>query len=158
MVQKKKVDGNIDLFDDHDRYKKLWEQFVEVIHKAVDPILYSMLHGAVFESFDKQKNIVRVRILKKFIIFHDLFTEYKSTYQSFLERCFHAKVILVVDFYQEEQKRASLEAIKPIVSEQIKKVISGKLDISDKKKWELTHTLLKHFGGVVSEMGKDIHE
>lgn len=159
MFQKKKVDSEASPHDDHDRYKKMWEQFVQITHKVVDPILYSMLHGSVFDSFDKQKNVVHIRILKKFMIFHDLFAEYKSSYQSLLERCFHARVILFVDFYQEEeQKRPSLETIKPIISEQIKKVISGKLDISDKEKWELTHALLKHFGGTISEVGKDTHE
>lgn len=118
-----------------------------------------MLHGSIFVKFDEQKNIVHIRILKKFVIFHDLFTEYKSSYQALLDRCFHAKVILLVDFYQEEeQKRSFLEAKKPIISEQVKKIISGKLDISDKEKWELTHILLKHFGGTISEMGKDTHE
>ena len=107
----------------------------------------------------RKKNVVHVKILKKFTIFHDLFAEHKLAYQSLLERCFHAKVILFVDFYhEEEQKKSFVDVVKPIMSEQVKKVISGKLDISDKEKWELTHTLLKHFGGTISEMGKDTHE
>jgi len=166
MFQKKKVTTSDDNYD-NDQHKKLWEQFLQVTYKVVDPILYSMFYESLFVSFDGQKNVVHIRILKKFMIFHDLFAEYKLTYQLLLERCFHAKVILFVDFYQEEeQKKPSLEIVKPILSdatkpvlsEQVKKVISGKLDISDKEKWELTHTLLKHFGGTVSEMGKDAHE
>lgn len=32
------------------------------------------------------------------------------------------------------------------------------IDVSDTKKWKITHTLLQHFGGTVREIIKDTHE
>lgn len=148
-----------------DHHIQMWEQFIQISYKIVDPIVYSMFRESIFVSFDREKNIVSIKILKKFAIFHDLFAQHKKDYQPLLDRCFHAKVVLIVDFYQEEQKpivrsdeNVGYEKNRQIITTKTKKVISEKLDISDKKKWELTHTLLKHFGGTISEMGKDTHE
>lgn len=164
MFQKKKYLKGADS-DESSRYMQMWEQFIQVSYKIVDPIVYSMFRESIFVTFDRKNNIVSIKMLKKFAIFHDLFAQHKKDYQPLLDRCFQARVMLVVDFYQEEQrpivrldKQVISEQNRQVITTKIKKVVSEKLDISDTKKWELTHTLLKHFGGTISEMGKDTHE
>lgn len=151
------------LQNNHDVVNKdeqLWQQFLQMIRNVVDPLLYTILHEANFVGFNQQKNIVHIQVLKKFMLFQDIFEEKKVQYQLLLERSFHAKVILFIDFYKaQEQKQVVEEVIKPVtVPGLIKKSVTAKLDLSDKEKWELTHTLLKHFGGTVTQVGKDTHE
>ena len=164
---------------------KMWEQFILSSYKIIDPIVYSMFRESIFIDFDKQKNILYIKVLKKFMIFNDMFSEYKSQYQLLLDRCFNAKVLLVVDFYQEENNKSlssneskidnnieknnkkeenkSLQKIdldnsRHYVPKKTQNVISRKLDISDKEKWKLTNILLNHFQGTISEIRKDTHE
>lgn len=153
----------MNLQSDHDlckQHEQLWHQFLQMIRNVVDPLLYTIFHEANFIGFDQEKNIVHIQILKKFMLFQDVFEEKKVQYQSLLERSFHAKVMLFIDFYKvQEQKQVVAEVVKPItVPGLIKKSVAAKLDLSDKEKWELTHTLLKHFGGTVTQVGKDTHE
>ena len=162
MFQKKKYMNQTDNHEIVDQHVQLWQQFIQVVNSVVDPILYAMLQGAQFVGFDQSKNMVHIKILKKFMLFQDMFEEQKSRYQPLLERCFHTRVMLFIDFnHAQEQKQVAgvvVEVAKPAVTGLLKKPAAGKLDISDKEKWELTHTLMKCFGGTVSQVGKDTHE
>ena len=53
------------------------------------------------------------------------------------------------------KRKVSISKLNKLFEEINSQII---VDISDKEKWELTHTLLKHFGGTISEVGKDAHE
>lgn len=147
-----------------DRDYQQWVKFLETIAAELDPIVYSMLCESDFIDFDRDKNSVHIKTLKKFIMFQDLFIEHKQSYQPVLDRYFSvSNIVLYVDFGKEAEKKEPVRRDVPVkapvrqVTQSVRKAI-GKLDISDKKKWELTHTLLKHFGGTVLEMGKDTHE
>lgn len=158
-VEKKK--SNKVASSDNDKHQ--WITFLESVAKDLDPILYSMLYESDFVLFDSAKNSVHILALKKFSMFQDLFIEHKKMYQPFLERYFGSDAILYVEFGKVAKEKKLVEHDQPKkvptaqVTKHVKSVL-GKLDISDKKKWEVTHTLLKHFGGTVLEMGKDTHE
>ncbi|MBM17971.1 MAG: DNA polymerase III, subunit gamma and tau [Epsilonproteobacteria bacterium] len=162
-VEKKKLTTKV--VDNTSRYVEQWKTFIQAITKQTDPILYSMFCESDFINFDIEQKTVQIQTLKKFIMFQDLFMEHKKSYQTILERCFGAQVILAIDFGKEmrvkkesvvQQKRTPVSSHRQ-TTHSVRQV-AGTLDISDKEKWKLTHTLLKLFGGTVSEMGKDKHE
>ncbi len=138
-----------------------WQQFLDLLGYEVDPIVYAMLCGSTFVGFELQKKLVRISVLKKFMLFQDLFAAHKKSYQPLLERCFGPQVLLYVDFDQQPKVAVAVptQKVAGAGSMQVsKKNTIEKLEIADSQKWALTQALLKHFGGTVSDMGKDNHE
>lgn len=151
-------------------YVQLWATFIQAIEKVVDPVLFSMLFQSELKQFDVEKKVVHVNTLKKFIMFQDLFIEQKNNYQPLLERCFGQGAVLFVHFEQQSVRKAQTQS-RPAQQQQseprqsrlvaqnyIARPQATKLDISDEKKWKLAHTLLKHFGGTLSEIVRKTHE
>ena len=154
-----------------------WQMFVKVVHAHVDPILASMLYETDIISFDADKKVVHIASLKKFLIFQDLFIEQKSLYQEYLDRVFGFNTILFVEFIKTSNVSKKIDGVhdaapRVAVSEVVhdsnqansrtKEKIVGKygkmVDVTDMKKWKLTHMLLERFGGTVQEISKDTHE
>jgi len=173
----------------------LWKQFVQTVSAHIDPVLASMLYATDLISFDKQRQVVEVVTLKKFILFQDLFLEQKHIYQEYLNRLFGYQVLLVVQFTKIEAARPMPSPIvttthdQPVVQREIRRhenvtvkkqpfvpqynMRRGQqqssssmqlakneraLDVSDTKKWKITHTLLDHLGGTVREIIKETDE
>lgn len=144
-----------------------WEMFVKAVAAHVDPVLASMLFATEFQEFDQAKKIVRVATLKKFILFQDLFIEQKKIYQEYLDRVFGFQAMLVVEFNKTAALPKMVQQV-PLIDRSISQPqVSVKnytaekqrsLDVSDIKKWKITHALLEHFGGSVKEIVKDTHE
>lgn len=152
-----------------------WHSFVSLVVAHIDPVLASMLYATKCTSFDPITRIVEVSTLKKFILFQDLFIEQKSVYQSYLDRIFGFQAILVVHFVNVDVKqitqaektlqkddsyeKVSMQELKTIknYSDSAKKR-EKIVDLSDKKNWKFTQTMLDHFGGTVKEVIEDIHE
>jgi hypothetical protein len=149
-----------------------WDMFVKVVAAHVDPVLASMLYATQFVKFDQTQHIVHVATLKKFVLFQDLFIEQKKNYQEYLDRIFGFKTVLVVDFVLVSEKivvkknevknfeTSSAQNQKKDVQKQVlpKQVLQKTVDVSDQKKWKVTHALLEHFGGTVKEIVKEKHE
>ena len=167
LVQvKSEVSHQIQTFDTLSQ----WDMFVKTVAAHVDPVLASILFATEFQAFDQAQKIVHVATLKKFILFQDLFIEQKKIYQQYLDRIFGFQTVLVVDF----NKIAEVATMaKPILQKSVEaqptvknySLISQKkaakessVDLSDTKKWKITHALLDHFGGSVKEIVKDTHE
>lgn len=153
-----------------------WSTFVKVVVAHVDPVLASMLYVTEFLSFDEKQKVVRVATLKKFSLFQDLFIEQKKIYQEYLDRIFGFNAMLVVEFINvTEPKAISSQSVISKSREQVSSEIFIKntdtvykvhpknmrvenehfADVSDSKRWKVTHALLEHFGGTVREVIKD---
>ena len=128
-----------------------------------------MLFATEMLHFDPAQKIVRVATLKKFVLFQDLFIEQKKNYQEYLDRIFGFQTILVVEFINvaEPKKAVVVQNTKNVEQPVMRKHEATKslnvekqrsLDVSDQKKWKVTHALLEHFGGTVKEIIKDTHE
>lgn len=102
--------------------QQLWQTFVMVVGAHIDPILASILHATDMIQFDKQRHIVEVVTLKKFVLFQDLFLEQKKVYQQYLNQIFGYQVTLVVEFTKVEA-----------VIEQVIKAPSSKNEIIENK-------------------------
>ncbi|MBI2353358.1 DNA polymerase III subunit gamma/tau [Candidatus Dependentiae bacterium] len=141
-----------------------WKSFLISVEKKIDPVLYAILVNSWIVSCDVEKKVIYIQVLKKFAFFQDLFFSEKKNYQSDLEFFFGEKISLSVDFCHESErkvvefKKDEIEKARPVELGMIKKIDVEKIDISDKKKWQLTHALLKHFGGIVTQEGKDTYE
>lgn len=161
-----------------------WDMFVKVVVAHVDPVLASMLYATKFLQFDTAQKVVRVATLKKFILFQDLFIEQKNLYQEYLDRIFGFQTMLLVEFINvEEPKKIELKVLeskkfehnvsatlqqgeyrsqaqgqKQAAVQKYPRSVDPSLDVSDTKKWTVTHALLEHFGGTVREIVKDNHE
>ncbi|MBI2344941.1 DNA polymerase III subunit gamma/tau [Candidatus Dependentiae bacterium] len=83
--------------------QQLWKTFVMVVSAHIDPILASILHATDMELFDRQRHIIEIRTLKKFVLFQDLFVEQKKIYQQYLDQVFGYQVTLVVQFNKVEE-------------------------------------------------------
>lgn len=149
-----------------------WTMFIKVVAAHIDPVLASILYATEFLQFDVEQKVVRVATLKKFILFQDLFVEQKKIYQEYLDRIFGFQTMLLVEFTNvAEPKKIEFKIIdsdathkvqqespKRVLrkeSRSLEKSVDGLLDISDIKKWQVTHALLEHFGGTVREIIKD---
>jgi len=172
----------------------LWKQFIQAVSAHIDPVLASMLYATDLISFDKQRQVVEVVTLKKFMLFQDLFLEQKHIYQEYLNKLFGYQVVLVVQFTKVEAVKpmpvpiAATVHDQPVVHREVKRhentpvkkmpFVSQHnmrrgpsqsssmqlakneraLDVSDTKKWKITHTLLDHLGGTVREIIKETDE
>lgn len=106
MIKKKnkEVESNASCVNQDD---VLWKQFVRTVSAHIDPVLASILYATDLMSFDKQRQVVEVVTLKKFMLFQDLFLEQKHIYQEYLNRLFGYQVVLVVQF-------TKVEDVKPM--------------------------------------------
>jgi len=172
----------------------LWKQFIQTVSAHIDPVLASMLYATDLINFDKQRQVVEVVTLKKFMLFQDLFLEQKHIYQEYLNRLFGYQVVLVVQFTKVEAAKpmpapmAATVHDQPVVHHEVKRHENAPvkkmpfvpqnnmrrgqpqsssmqfakneraLDVSDTKKWKITHTLLDHLGGTVREIIKETDE
>lgn len=173
MMKKKK---SFDVGEQKSESALQWEMFVKVVVAHIDPVLASMLYATQFLQFDAAQNIVRVATLKKFVLFQDLFIEQKKFYQEYLDRVFGFNTVLVVEFINVDLPKKIESKVVPdqnMQTTQASKIVQpilkapnrasdykerSSLDLSDKKKWKMTHELLEHFGGTVKEIIKDTHE
>ncbi len=170
ILLKSQNQGDILPFKKEDFSISKWEMFVRAVVAHVDPVLASMLYATEFVEFDQSQKIVRVATLKKFVLFQDLFIEQKKIYQEYLDRIFGFQTMLIVNFINTAQPVktvVSLQSAKNIeqpITSKADVVKNSKIekrrsfDISDQKKWKVTHALLEHFGGTVKEIIKDTHE
>lgn len=149
----------------------LWQQFVTIVQAHIDPVLSSILLVTELVQFDRIKKIVEVTTLKKFVLFQDLFFEQKYIYQEYLNKIFGYQVTLILHFSkqevkvykqycleQEETKQALVNnnTLRHSIQKENQGTKKGKmLDVSDKNKWVITHSLLSHFGGIVQEIIKE---
>lgn len=160
----------------------LWQQFVQTVYAHVDPVLASILHATDVINFDKQRNILEVETLKKFILFQDLFLEHKHIYQEFLNKVFGYQVVLVVHFTKIEAPKVmtvnTANSVSVVQSPEkkiettyqakspVRKQFTARgftknekaLDVSDGKKWKITRILLENLGGTVREVIKESDE
>ncbi len=101
-----------------DSHEQLFKQFVTMSAAHIDPVLASMLYATDLIQFDKERQIVEINTLKKFILFQDLFVEQKKIYQKYLDQVFGYQATLIVQFTKEEivvEKVNTLgEGLKPI--------------------------------------------
>lgn len=150
--------------DGYDGGLSPWDMFVKVVAAHVDPVLASMLYATQFVKFDQAHNIVHVATLKKFVLFQDLFIEQKKNYQEYLDRIFGFKTVLVVDFIHVSEpkkivvQKHEVQKGETLLAHNQKSVVQKAVDVSDHKKWKVTHALLEHFGGTVKEIVKEKHE
>ncbi len=102
-VKKKNNINPQNVSETQDSDQQLWQTFVMIVGAHIDPILASILHATEMTQFDKNRHIVEISTLKKFVLFQDLFVEQKKVYQQYLNQVFGYQVTLVVQFNKKEE-------------------------------------------------------
>jgi hypothetical protein len=122
-----------------------------------------MFQEAQFINFDQKKFFVTVSFLKKFTMFQDVLEKEKQRWLVALQNIYGHQVELQYDFtlVAEQKKRLEVQehGIKNRSVVQISnRIESNKIDFSDPTVWKLTHELMKHFDGVITEMSGDRYD
>lgn len=144
-----------------------WQQFLIRMQDAKDVVLLSMFQESKFIQYDDQEKIVTVSFLKKFVVFQDMLEDQVKIWLPLLKETFESEVRLDFNFTITTQQPSKIiqnhDRVQP-KSQSMQTVYRNKastgkgLDISDKQKWKLAHTLLEHFDGTISEISGDIYE
>lgn len=163
---KKKINSlqhDVPIVDAAVKSQEQWQKFIGNIRAFDDLVLVTMFQEAQFMSFDETNQVVIVSFLKKFMIFKDILEKEKQQWMLILQNIFGHQVQLQFDFElitdQKKQFVSQERTIKNApVMQSSARVQDNKLDVSDTTRWKLTHELMKHFDGVITEISGDMYE
>jgi hypothetical protein len=150
-----------------------WAAFLESVAKIDDQLVVSLFAQAKLKAHDKASGLLEVVFLKKFELFQDIFSRKESEWFAILKSVFGDNVQLEPIFEESSKAQPQAPAVSKSVAKQampeapVKKVfyqsnnkvsVTNKdvpLDVSDKATWAMTHSLLEHFPGTVTEFKED---
>ncbi len=142
-------------------FETLWLQFIEQTKKLDDVVVITMFQDAQFQSINEESGEITVSFLKKFSMFSDILELQKKCWLSMLQDVFGKKFYCnyVFDVVANQEHKIPTyqdRSMKSLSQEQVHhRIMQHKFDISDPEKWQLTHELLKHFDGIITEISGD---
>lgn len=154
----------------------LWEQFVSKVIALDDPLAISLFQQAQVESYDEAAKVITISLDKKFSFLCSVLDDTQATWRSALCEIYGEQSILktvMKDFgnKREEQKKdvnapasTPQPIAKPVISsgmvraDKQKKNSVSSIDISDKEKWKIAHSLLAIVPGKIIQVNEGSHE
>jgi DNA polymerase-3 subunit gamma/tau len=159
---KKKINEVYEIVqEESESVEYLWLQFIAKTKKLDDLVVVTMFQDAQMQTVDQTSGKITISFLKKFSMFCDMLEAQKKHWLPVLQHIFGSKYYLAYTFdavAQQAQKIPTYQdrSMKSLSSEQVQnRIVHHKFDISDPEKWKLTHELLKHFDGVITEVSGD---
>lgn len=158
--------------------QEVWQRYVHQIKELHDPILTSLFAQAVPKRITSDGYLV-ISMNKQLALFKDMLFESRSLWLPVLQRVYHDCNDIVAEFDQIIQhaiqptvQTASVvekNDVKPKVqiqpartsydayTKKDKKIVSygASIDVSAKADWPITHKLLHHFPGTVTDITKE---
>ncbi len=133
-----------------------WDLFLQQVEFLDDQLLPSLFKQAKVSSIESEK--VTIQLPERLVFFEDMLKEHEMVWLALLRKIFGSTATLHWEFIAiqeapvvEGQKEESLQSrSRRFIGEEISRPTN--IDVSNKDEWKLTHALLAHFPGTVTEV------